>query len=329
MAILEAGRQAMRRGLALLPWTSTAARRPAPGRDGPRIAVVGNCQARGVVRSLGILLPDARVTLFPASLPGKARRGLRGYDHVFAQPLAGQAPDAGGRDAPLGLPGARPFPAIVFSAFHPDMIYVGDLGAKAESALVPSPLHSYHSAIVLFGYLRGLSAERIAGLFREDTFAFLGYLDTWPLAVDDLAASSKAVGFDLSAEIPRWSRRGAFMHTINHPKLFVLADIAARLAREAGLAPATLSVEAYLTDDLLNDAIWPIYPPVADAYGLHGSYLFKRRSTAGAVPSLLDLDGFVAESLAIYRTMPAGRLTCHRIEHWSGVPEIRAYFDAG
>ncbi|GEO97986.1 WcbI family polysaccharide biosynthesis putative acetyltransferase [Methylobacterium haplocladii] len=334
MALLETGRQALQRGLALLPWTGI--HRAASGRTGPRIAVIGNCQARGVARALTVLLPNARIELMPIGTLGRGRRslkaladGLTDHDHVFTQPfLTGRFRDGGSAELVGMLPRARLFPAIVFPAFHPDMVYVGDFGAGAELALVPSPLHTYHSAIVLFGYLRGLSAQRIVRLFRQETFAALGYLDGWQLSADDLARSSRAVGVDLAPEILRWSRRGAFMHAINHPKLFVLADLAGRVARDAGLAPLDLAVDAYLVDDLLDDVIWPIYPPVAEVYGLAGSYAFKRRAVPGAAPSMLGVEGLVAESLALYDAMPRARLICHRTEHWSGAPEIRALFDA-
>ena len=44
---------------------------------------------------------------------------------------------------------------------------MGDLAALARVRLVPSPLGTYHSAIALYGYLRGLSAEAIVALYRE------------------------------------------------------------------------------------------------------------------------------------------------------------------
>ena len=335
MAVLDAHRGTIRRALSLLAGSRSAAHEPDPRRDGPRIVVIGNCQARGVARALSVLAPSARVELVAMGRLGKDWRtvqafadGLQACDHVFSQPIpAGYFPDGGSEELVGLLPQARIFPAIVFAAFHPDLVYVGDLGA-AGSRLVPSPLHTYHSAMVLFGHLRGLEPARIAALFREEVFAALGYLDVWPVAADDLAAAGRSVGFDLAPEFLRWSRRGAFMHAINHPKLFVLADIAARLAREVGLTPAEVAVEAYLGDDLLDDAIWPIYPPIAAIYGLPGSYLFKRRGKAGEPPSLLGLEGFVAESLAIYRDTGPDQLRSHRTDHWDGQPEIRALFDA-
>ncbi|GEP11652.1 WcbI family polysaccharide biosynthesis putative acetyltransferase [Methylobacterium gnaphalii] len=333
MSVLQTGRQALLGALARLPWRP--ATRDVPYRRGARIAVIGNCQARGVARSLEVLLPDAVVTLVPTGQLGRSVRtlralaeGLADYDRVFSQPITGHFPDGGSAELLRLLPRARLFPAIVFAAFHPDMVYVGNLSAGRETGLVPSPLHTYHSAITLFGYLRGLSEEQILRLFRDDALAQLGFLDGWDLAAEDLVATSRAIGFDLAPELLRWSRRGAFMHGINHPKLFVMADIARRLATEAGLAPAELPVEAYLADDLLGEVIWPVYPAVAAAYGVSGSYIFKRRAMPKVPPPVLDLSGLVRESLALYRTLPRARLTCQRIEHWSRHPDICALFDA-
>ena len=324
----------------LPPWLARGERGAGAGastRTGPRIAVIGNCQARGIVQAMGLLAPQARVDLVPMSRLGRDPRTLdafaarlRGYDHVFSQPFApGFFPDGGSDALAALLPGMRLFPAIVFSAFHPDAIYVGDLASMAATRLTPSPLHTYQSAIALFGHLRGLPAERIVPLYRAEVFERLGYLAGWDPAAEDLLAASRAVGLDLSGELLRWIRGGAFMHTINHPRLAVLGDVAARLLTEAGLTPAPDAVESYLADELLDGVIWPIYPAIAEVYGLPGSTTFKRRGRPGAPPRLLDLPEFVAESVALYRRLPAGRLRSARIDAWAATPEIGALFDRG
>ena len=306
-----------------------------PSRKGPRIAVMGNCQARGVAQALRVLAPEAQVVLLPMGRLTRDHRSLaafsaalRGYDHVFVMPFAGFFPDGGSMELVSTLPSLRVFPGIVFPAFHPDAVYVGEIGSQASTRLLPSPLHTYHSAIALFGFLRGLDRQRIVALFRSDVFERLGYLDMWPLATAELLAYAASVGFPLEAEFVRWSRRGAFMHTFNHPNLSVLGDVAARLLRESGLTPAELPLDAYLADELLKDVVWPVYEPVAARYGVKGSYLFKRRQKRDEAPSLLDLDAFVAESLAVYRKTPSAQLRCQRVEQWAERPDICALFDA-
>ncbi|ACS39865.1 WcbI family polysaccharide biosynthesis putative acetyltransferase [Methylorubrum extorquens] len=317
------------------PWTGRRGSNEA-GLNGPRVAVIGNCQAKGVAEAVRILAPGARVRLIPMSTLGKRERSLDAFaatlgdcDHVFSQPFpTGFFPEGGSEALRERLPRMRLFPSIVFTAFHPDAVYVGDLASVARVTLVPSPLGSYHSAITLFGFLQGLSQKQIVGLFREDVFSRLGYLDAWGLAAADLITSSRAIGFDLSGDLLRWSRGGLFMHNINHPRLNVLGDIAGRLLREAGLTPRPVAVEAYAPDELLDDAIWPVYPPVAMLYGVPGSTIFKRRQRRGAPPETLGLDAFVTESFAIYQRQPRETLTCHRIEHWAASPEIRRLFAA-
>lgn len=319
-----------------LPWWRRSDESESTGRNGVRIAVIGNCQARVLSRCLSVLVPKARIDYRPMGRLGKDQHSLEAFagtlerhDLVFTQVFPkGFFPDGGSDELLARLPKTRAFPAIVFSAFHPDLVYVGELDSMVTTRLVPSPLHTYHSAIALFAHLRDVPARRIPGLFREEVFAALGYLDAWSHAAAELAASAAAAGFDLSQDLTRWSRQGAFMHAINHPKLTVMADLAARLLREAGIELASVSVESYLADELLDDTIWPIYPAVAEIYGLQGSYLFKRRGKPRDMPVFLDLETFVAQSVAIYEQHTKAQLGCHRVANWASRPEICRMFDA-
>ena len=128
----------------------------------------------------------------------------------------------------------------------------------------------------------------------------------------------------------RWSRRGAFMHVINHPKVFVLGDIARRLLTESGVEPQPVAVEDYLDDELARDVVWPLYPPVAELFGLTGSYLFKSKPRGAAFPQLYDLAGFVEASFAIYDALGAEALACPRVETWIQTPAIvQTFREAG
>lgn len=307
---------------------------PEPTRTGPRIAVIGNCQAHGVAQALRLLLPEARVDLVPmahlsrdhASLAGLKAR-LDGFDHVFSHffpegfVAGGNVHDLAAGDARLRL-----FPTILFPAYHPDMVYVGDVGALSAAGLVPSPIGPYHSAIALCGHLEGLGVAATLGLFEDAVFARLGYHDAWAGSAAQLLAGAADLGFGLEEELLRWSRRGCFMHGLNHPKLFVLADLARRLAREAGLAPLALAVEDYLPDDLVADVTWPVYPQVAARYGLVGSTLFKAKARPGAFPDLFDLERFVAASFAIYARHPPAGLINARVAAWRADAATRALF---
>ncbi len=56
-------------------------------------------------------------------------------------------------------------PPVKFSAFHPDITYVG-----SKAGMVRGPLGDYHSLIVVAAYKKGLGVEDAVSLFRGDVF---------------------------------------------------------------------------------------------------------------------------------------------------------------
>ena len=68
-----------------------------------------------------------------------------------------------------------------------------------------------------------------------------------------------------------------------------------------------MEIEDYLGDELVRDVVWPVYPPIAERYGLTGSYLFKTKPRGDDFPTLYDLPGFIAASFAHLRRDAAGR----------------------
>ncbi|WP_244478386.1 WcbI family polysaccharide biosynthesis putative acetyltransferase [Methylobacterium sp. Leaf113] len=307
-----------------------------PTRTGPRLAVLGNCQAEGVAQALQLLVPTARVALIPLGrltrhygTLDRLRTHLDAFDHVFTQFFPTGFVEGGNVHALAeGDPRVRLFPTILFPGYHPDMVHVGDVGALSAAHLVRSPVGPYHSAIILCAYLEGLSPADTVALFRDSTYAQLGYYEAWNEAAAYLLGGGRDMVFPLEADLARWSRRGCFMHVLNHPKLFVLADIARRLASEAGLAPVDVPVEDYLPDELAADVVWPLYPDLAARYGLPGTMVFKDKARGAAFPKLYDLPAFVAASFAIYRRHDPAALACTRVEAWRADPAVRAIFRA-
>jgi hypothetical protein len=311
--------------------------RETQARTGPSIAILGNCQARGIAQAIRLLAPASPVRYVPMGTLKRDHGDMRGlartlnaHDFAFSQSFP-EGLLAGGDSRALReqVPGLKPVPSIVFSAFHPDTVYAGASSDLAALKLAPSPLGHYHSAIALMAHRLGLDVRRTVALFREDVFGRLGYLNHWGPAVRELSSASAQSGFDLDRELTRWARRGAFMHVMNHPKAFVLGDIAKRLLRESGLEPAAVEIEDYLGDELVQDVVWPVYPPVAAQFGLPGSYLFKTRAKGEAFPVLYDLPGFIAASFALYDGAQGTALHCSRVEAWLATPEIVALFQAG
>jgi hypothetical protein len=206
-------------------------------------------------------------------------------------------------------PGEFLYPRIWFNAFHPDVVYVA-----GPNGSVPAPLGDYHSSLVLYAWHRGMRAAETARLFCEPVFERLGFFNCWPAAKHALLEEGRAVDFPIADVLSRWERRGCFMYAPNHPALFVMADIARELTRRAELTPALNVPEYFLSDPMLEKAIWPLYPGIADRLGLLGTYHFKPEQPRGALPMLLDLDEFIDRSFQAYESMSPESLACTRLQ---------------
>jgi len=274
-----------------------------------RCAVIGNCQARGVLASLRAFLPGAEGVLFDATTighgpeaPARAAalaEGLSGFDHIFAHPLHGArfGPLAFDRLAARG--DVTFVPSITFTGYHPDCVYL-----VAEGKQLRGPMGVYHSALAATGFVLGLSEERTARLFNPLVLRRLGYLDVHAQSRALLVRDFAALGYDLAARFEAWERDGAFMHVINHPRILPIADTCRMALERAGLGAFPLEAAREVPDPLARQQIWPVYPAIARAIGLAGSWEFRptARSARPVVP--MTLEEFVAQSFAAYAEMP-------------------------
>ena len=288
----------------------------------PRIALIGNCQATTLARILHLFAPAAEVVRFPFSdLPDRyptqkaVFAALSAFDLIFAQPFGpGLHPAVDGLILQEQF-GERFYfyPVVEFSAFHPDCIYVRH---RKSGEFLRSPMSDYHSAVALAGHSLGFTAGQTLRLFDAEVFARLGYFRFWKPSEDALADQCRAIGFPLARMYRSWVRRGVFMHTINHPRLFVLGDVARALLEASGCRVPSGNAEDYLIDDALYDPVWPLYPEVAEALSLGGgSYLFKSGSRSDRLP-LFTLPEFVARSHEMYGEQAPGVLESARVDKW-------------
>ncbi len=166
--------------------------------------------------------------------------------------------------------------------------------------------------------------DRTEALFTHDAFSYLGYLDVWPNAVDEVLRAGQAAGMKLEGAIARWARGRAFMYTPTHPRPQVMFDIARLAMDKAGLKAQPLDTDDYAVDDLSRDYILPVYPPLAEHYGLRGSTVLKLahyRFSQG-VGEMLPLREFIARSFALYAERKREQLVHERVDQWLADPEI-------
>jgi hypothetical protein len=292
---------------------------------GPRIAVVGNCQSFSIAYAMKLLYPTAKVDNFPvmprSHVPLKIFvRTLATYDYVFSHDFpTGFIPGGGSKELRDLLPKTILIPGITFAAFHPDSVYLGEAGGL--HAPIFGPLGPYHSALAVFAFRKGLSLQEANALFNHNVFEALGYFNFWNEASAAFIQQSKEnYDLDFSAEFIKWARRGVFMYSVNHPKPFVLLDVAKKLLTNIGLSAPDIDNEDYMIDDFMRDPIFPIYPPVGAYFGCLGSYTFTLTTAQPTrqVGDYLMLPQFLYGSYTKYRQCGSERLTNHRVDAWLG-----------
>lgn len=285
------------------------------------VYIVGNCHQYGMRRSIQFFDSALRVEACNvADLRGQFRdadhamRVLSRFDHVLTIDFDGQFLSGLTSAAIVDqIPQTVIYPTVTFGAFHPDVVFVS-YGDDSGNFL-PSPLGPYHSALALYGYRRGYDANRTIGLFRAETYQALGYLSVWDVSIDELSRPLEAKRFGLRHMALGWLRQGCFMHNPQHPKVAAVCDIARTTMSFIGIMPKHGDPAPFIPDDLLVSHIWPVYPEIADFYGLTGSYTFKRQIGMARWPEFMTLEEFVLASYECYRRDLSG-YRCERVDGW-------------
>ena len=274
-----------------------------------RWIVLSACQTLGVANSLSLLNPD--VSIEPCDIwrfrneAAHWAAHLSDYDCIFVNDEV----------AELGLVDFSQFPRVVrlpainFAGYHPDLCYVYSAGRT-----VHTPLGDYHSIIAFAGFMQGLSEADTLALYNARMFEAGGYMDMWGIDKAHLMNLFRHYGYDLSAAFRQWGLREGFMHSVNHPRIECLYDIARAATVKAGRTPLDSPVRPH--DNLRVAEGFPVYPEIAEACGVPGSYLFK----VGGQYRLLTLAQFVTASYDAYAELGAGALET--------VPQFQGRYDA-
>ena len=237
------------------------------------VVVTGNCNAGGIVEGLRAVMPDLEVAHYaPWDLAsdeqcGGAASAIAGSDAWLRMSLPQNGRIA---EAPAGVD-VVDLPNVVFSAFHPDVIYA----LRGDGSLF-SGITDYHSAIGLWAWRQGLGPDEAARLFTPDVMRMLTYHRYWEPSLAAMKNDFAHSSLSFHAFWMRLKRSGVFMHTINHPTGPTLALLAKAIAVRIG-APADvwdIPAERY-TQDFLSHIVWPVYPWVGTSLGIEGSFLWK------------------------------------------------------
>ena len=267
-----------------------------------KIRVLTGCQMDGLVCALRILFPRDDIAGFHTYRlltddRAEIHDDLRTADVVFALPLGPDYGDLSFEKIQTLGPKIQFVPLVVFSAFHPDITYIERLDGRR----VQTPMTDYNSIIAVASYLLGFDARQASRLYNAYTYRALGYFDLVEQSQLSLLGDFAAHGIDLRAALGQWLRQpDSFMYSMNHPKSYVLADVAVAASRAAGLCDerAQPSFED-MPDHLGRWVVYPVFREIASRLGKSANEQFKLIGADGS--ERLSLETFVMRSFEGYK----------------------------
>jgi hypothetical protein len=274
-----------------------------------KVVISSNCMTGGLTSALSLLLPAAKFDPIPYV-------GVN--ETVLDEQLA--VSEAWLLSGPEGLQSAtlgrvnKPnlrvirFPDLYFNAFHPDQVYAW----MRDGSTVDCATGPYNSAIALWAWQHGLNAQQTISLFTPEVFGALGYHDRWQVSIDRLRHDFVPFPhLDYRDFIIPLQRAGNFMHTVNHPKVAAMAQMARLLAKQIDPTVDTESipVENMMVDGLFMASVsWSVYPSVANALGIKGAFMWKLEDH-----SVIGLEEFLQRSFAKYDVQQPHDVDCHEL----------------
>jgi hypothetical protein len=257
------------------------------------------------------MAPDVVATSVVAKRTTDITDDLTAYDLVFTTLLD----DARLEDVFPQLSGrVFQYPRVTYTAFTPDIVYAISGGEK-----VKSPVGDYHSSLILYAGLHGLSARETKALFCTEVFERLSFREHQSLSYALMLREGEAISFPMAPLLDKWQAGGRFMHSVNHPRLFVMADIARMLAERSGMSMQTTRPEDYVVDPLMHSCVWPVYPGLNPQWESFASYDFKvpwdLMPTAGHPVRVFSLEAFIDASLQVYAPMSKESVWCPQIKN--------------
>lgn len=272
-----------------------------------KILIIGNCQVAVIAKLIEAMSANAStipIVMSSATFQGiqSGNLDLAGYvsecDYIIIQgqyesvisEFSSRFPDAANKQ--------RVIPAISYTAYHPDMGYI----TKADGSHFSGATGDYHSLLCFWAWQKGYTVQETVDLFNSQNFDVLGYFSHKVTADKFLIDLGSNMGMDMRPFLRRWAAKGCFMHSLNHPKLHVMADIARYVLSKEGISYAP-SIEEYVSDDLANHPCWDVYPEIARTLNIEGSYSFKQprhMGTASRPAPMMSLKQFVKTSFDHY-----------------------------
>ena len=266
------------------------------------LAVTSGCQSGGIARALSGMLPDHAVRVLMSGADEEPLLETLAHSEHWVTSLPRAETD---RLAAASRTSARiiRIPNLYFHAFHPDIIHVG---VEPSGRPLGSPAGEYSSAIVVHGWISGLSAAQIRARFSAEIFDRVGFFRAWDIAVGVLRQRFDESDVDFAEWFLPVARSGVFMLTDNHPSVGALIQLARQVAFSLGAPKDRLDHpwERVIPDGLLaTSTVWPVYSEIAERLAVRGGYIWRREDG-----EILGLDDFIESSLDSYRAVDPAKI---------------------
>jgi hypothetical protein len=275
-----------------------------------KIGILFNCQHESLALALRALLPEADIIHFdlsathhnPAACAAIAA-SLATCDHVVTQDVASVYGGLSTTALRASVRRLHLLPSFRFAGFHPDTVSL-----SLDGVNLGGPTGGYHSRIATAGFLAGLSPRATADLFNRLSYARLGYFHAFAEQRSLLLDRYATYRIDLRAEFDTWLTAGCFMHTVDHPRMRVMLDLARIICVMAGTPPTRTPAEADLRDPLADLPIHPVFPDIAAAIDIPPAGAFRGAAVNGRRPRALSTEAFCAASHEIMARTPRATL---------------------
>lgn len=191
-------------------------------------------------------------------------------------------------------------PNLIFEGLQPDMISIGELGAR-----IAGPLGDYHSRIAVGAWLMGADLAATLKLFTGQGFERLGYFARFAASLEEFRQRERSTDMTFGDVLLREVRNHVSFFTLNHPTptLFsaFMQELRERVVSTGRARSSGVPMDPCLVaQSLIESGVAPIFPEIAEAAGLAHrggrSYLVPRQG--GGVP--LSLEEFLVGSFETY-----------------------------
>lgn len=200
-----------------------------------------------------------------------------------------------------GLPPHIEMPGVRFTGYHPDCCYVAADGENITNGVIAS----YHSMIALAGYKEQIGPSATARFFDGRIYEQAGYYGHWQSERDGLIERFAKFGYDIGGIFRKAGRGRCFMHTIDHPDIVLMTELAKVVLRRLD-RPHQEDVPQPV--DVLANVSWPVYPEIGERLGVAGAYRFRPAERYAT----LDLQDYLEEAFAVFGRWDRSRLRVAR-----------------